>query len=78
MKFLNVKLFAELKNCTRQTIYNAERDGEIDIDRSQGFPVVFLTKKNSNWKAGQNVGRPSKEIADIPGFEAKKSTKPNR
>lgn len=65
MKFLNVKLFAELKECTRQTVYNAESKDEVDIDRSQGFPIVYLTKKNLNWKPGQNIGRPKKEVIKL-------------
>jgi len=50
-----------MKKCTRQTVYNAISKGEIDIDRSQGFPIVYLTEKNLNWKPGQNIGRPHKQ-----------------
>lgn len=62
MKFVNVKQFAQIKNCTRQTVYNAARKGLIAIDRQQGFPIIYLTEKNNNWKPGQNIGRPSKII----------------
>jgi hypothetical protein len=64
MKFLNVKLFAEMKKCSRQTVYNAERVGEIDIDRSTGFPVIYLTEKNLKWKP-EPIGRPKKVIMRI-------------
>jgi len=60
MDFTNVKQFAEIKGCSRQTIYLAEERGEIDIDRTAGFPIVYLTKKNLNWKPGQRIGRPKK------------------
>ena len=49
-KFVNITKFATMKNCSRETIYSAERKGEIDIDRSSGFPVVYLTAKNLGWK----------------------------
>lgn len=61
LKFVNIKRFAKFKGCSRQTIYAAERRGEIDINRDAGFPVVYLTKKNLAWKPGQKVGRPRKK-----------------
>jgi len=39
-----------MKKCSRENIYNAERKGEVDVDRSAGFPVIYLTEKNSQWK----------------------------
>lgn len=65
MKFVNVKQFAALKKCSRETIYNAAKRGKVDIDRSAGFPIIYLTEKNLNWKPGQNTGRPKKGILDI-------------
>ncbi len=65
MKFVNIKQFAVMKKCSRETIYNAAKRGEVDIDRSAGFPVVYLTEKNLNWKSGQNTGRPKKGILNI-------------
>jgi hypothetical protein len=65
MKFFNIKQFAVLKKCSRETIYNAAKRGEVDIDRSAGFPVVYLTEKNLNWMPGQKIGRPKKEILYI-------------
>lgn len=62
-----------MKKCSRQTVYNAARKGEINIDRSQGFPIIFLTEKNLNWKSGQNIGRPKKGIMRIPESHLSKS-----
>ncbi len=61
MKFVNIKQFANMKGCSRETVYAAERRGEVNIDRSAGFPVIYLTEKNLNWKPGQRIGRPKKE-----------------
>jgi hypothetical protein len=65
MKFVNIKQFAAMKKCSRETIYNAAKRGEVDIDRSNGFPVIYLTVKNLNWMPGQNTGRPKKGILNI-------------
>jgi hypothetical protein len=54
-----------MKKCSRETIYNAAKRGEVDIDRSNGFPVIYLTVKNLNWMPGQNTGRPKKGILNI-------------
>lgn len=64
MKFVNIKQFAELKGCSRENIYNAEKKGEVSIDRSAGFPVVFITEKNKNWKP-RRKGRPTKNYSDL-------------
>ena len=64
MKFLNVTLFAAMKKCSRVTIYNAAKSGEVDIDRQAGFAVIYLNEKNLNWKPAQ-VGRPKKGILNI-------------
>lgn len=47
---MNIKQFAKWKGCSRQNIYNAEKRGEVEIDRTKGFPVIFLNKNNTNWK----------------------------
>ena len=60
MKFVSITQFAKLKKCSRETIYKAADRGEVEIDRSSGIPVIFLTEKNSSWKPGE-VGRPRKE-----------------
>jgi len=59
LKFVNIRQFAELKKCSRECIYKADRKGEITIDRSAGFPVIFLTEKNRSWKP-RGKGRPKK------------------
>lgn len=64
MKFLNIKSFADLKKCSRETVYRAEKNQEIDINRTAGFPVIFLTDKNKEWEP-RRIGRPKKEILKI-------------
>lgn len=64
-KFVNVKQYAAMKKCSRENIYNAAERGEVDIDRTAGFPVIYLTEKNLKWKPAQ-VGRPKKGILEIP------------
>jgi hypothetical protein len=64
MKFVNIKQFADMKKTTRENVYSAERKGEVDIDRTAGFPVIFLTNKNINWKP-RGKGRPKKGILKI-------------
>ncbi len=64
-KFVNVKQYATMKKCSRETIYNAAKRGEVDIDRQAGFPVIYLTGKNIKWNPG-NVGRPKKGVLEIP------------
>lgn len=49
-KFVNITQFAKMKKCSRETIYSAGRKGELDIDRTAGFPVIYLTEKNNSWK----------------------------
>lgn len=65
MKFVNIKQFAEMKKCSRENIYNAERKGEISIDRTAGFPVIYLTKENLNWKPKEKGRPPKKEKLDL-------------
>ena len=72
MKFFNYKLFAEMKKCSRQTVYSAENKGEIVIDRSQGFPVVYVTDKNLTWQSGKIIGRHQKEIKSISKYHFSK------
>ena len=60
MKFLNVKQFAEMKNCSRETVYKAAKSEKVNIDRSAGFPVIHLNDKNLSWNP-QQIGRPKKE-----------------
>lgn len=61
MRFVNIKQFAAIKNTTRENVYAAERKGEIDIDRSAGFPIIFLTEKNRKWKP-RKKGRPRNQM----------------
>lgn len=63
IKFVNITQFSRLKKCSREAVYNAEKRGEIEIDRSAGFPVIHLTEKHQNWKPNSQ-GRPKKEIHD--------------
>lgn len=72
MRFINIKKFAELKKCSRETIYNAAKRGEVEIDRSSGTPLIFLTEENMNWKPGQNIGRPRAKYVEITSAEIKK------
>lgn len=65
MKFVNITQYATMKKCSRETIYNAAKRGEIDIDRSAGFPVIYLNEKNTAWQPGKKVGRPKKGILKI-------------
>ena len=61
-KFVNIKQFAKMKGCSRESVYKAERKGELVIDRSAGFPVVYLTEMNLNWKP-RKKGRPRKQVS---------------
>lgn len=61
MKFVNISQFAAIKKTSRETIYKAEKDGKLDIDRSAGFPVIFLTEKNRKWKP-RPKGRPINQM----------------
>ncbi|MBK9097528.1 MAG: hypothetical protein IPM14_05240 [bacterium] len=72
MKFVSITHFAVLKKCSRETVYNAEKRGEVEIDRTAGVPVIHLTEKNMNWKPGQNMGRPKNKSVDIIKSEIKK------
>ena len=65
MKFVSIKRFAEMKECSRETVYNAAKRGKIDIDRTSGIPVIHLTEKNMDWKPGQNMGRPRNKNVDF-------------
>jgi hypothetical protein len=72
MKFVSITNFAEMKKCSRETVYNAEKRGEIDIDRTAGVPVIHLTEKNMSWKPGQNMGRPRNKNVDLIKSEIRK------
>ena len=75
MKFVSIKSFADMKGCSRETVYNASKQGKVDIDRTSGIPVIFLSEKNLSWKPGQNMGRPRKEIINSIVSEIKKDIK---
>ena len=72
MKFVSITNFAGMKKCSRETVYNAEKRGEVDIDRTAGAPVIHLTEKNMSWKPGQNMGRPRNKNVDLIKSEIKK------
>lgn len=76
MRFLNIKQFADLKKCSRENIYNANRKGEVDINRSAGFPVIFLNEKNISWKP-KGKGRPRRESIDSIVSEINKKVRIN-
>lgn len=61
IKFVNITQFAKIKKVSRETLYKAERNGEIEVDRSSGFPVIFLTEKNKKWKP-RPKGRPISQM----------------
>jgi len=61
MKFVNIKQYAELKGCSRPNIYNAEENGEISVERSAGFPVIYLNDKNRKWEP-RKKGRPIQKV----------------
>ena len=65
MKFVSITRFAEMKKCSRETVYNAAKRGEIDVDRTAGVPVIYLTEKNQKWMPGQNIGRPRNKNIDF-------------
>ncbi len=75
MKFVSIKSFAGLKKCSRETVYNAAKRGEIDIDRTSGIPVIYLSKKNLEWNPSQNMGRPRKNSINFIASEIKKEIK---
>ena len=78
MKFVSITSFADMKKCSRQTIYNAAKEGKIDIDRSSGIPVIYLTESNLNWSPGQNMGRPRRESINLIVSEINKEIKGKR
>ena len=49
MDFLSIIKYAELKGVTRMAIDLAIKRGDVDIDKSHGPAVIFLTKKNRDW-----------------------------
>jgi len=75
MKFVSITHFAGIKKCSRETVYNATKRGEIDIDRTAGVPVIYLTRKNMNWIPGQNMGRPRNKKVDLIKSEINKEIK---
>ena len=72
MKFLSITRFAEMKKCSRETVYNAAKRGEIDIDRTAGVPVIYLTEKNLKWMPRQKMGRPRNKNIDFVVIEITK------
>lgn len=64
MRFVNIIQFAKMKKCSRETVYKAERKGEIEIDRTAGFPIIYLSEKNLYWKP-KRQGRPPNKVLDI-------------
>jgi len=75
MNFVSIKRFADLKKCSRETVYNAAKRGKINIDRTSGIPIIYLSKKNLDWKPGQEMGRPREKSIDFITSEIKKNIK---
>lgn len=49
--------FALKKNCTRQTVYNAIKRGELETFRKYGKTLLKDTAKNKNWIPVENKKR---------------------
>jgi predicted DNA-binding protein YlxM (UPF0122 family) len=52
-----IKEFAELKNCSRQTIYNAIKRGELDPASKYNKTLLKDSAKNKNWLPVENKKR---------------------
>jgi predicted DNA-binding protein YlxM (UPF0122 family) len=49
--------FATEKNCSRQTVYNAIKRGELDTASQYGKVLLRDTAKNKNWLPVENKKR---------------------
>jgi len=49
--------FAELKSCSRQTIYNAIKRGELESSRLYGKLLLKKTAKNKDWTPQESKKR---------------------
>jgi predicted DNA-binding protein YlxM (UPF0122 family) len=49
--------FATDKNCTRQTIYNAIKRGELETASQYGKVLLKDTAKNKNWIPAESKKR---------------------
>jgi predicted DNA-binding protein YlxM (UPF0122 family) len=49
--------FATEKNCSRQTVYNAIKRGELDTASKYGKMLLRDTAKNKNWVSAENKKR---------------------
>jgi predicted DNA-binding protein YlxM (UPF0122 family) len=49
--------FASEKNCSRQTVYNAIKRGELDTASQYGKVLLRDTAKNKNWLPVENMKR---------------------
>ena len=47
---LTVMEFAKEKECSRQTIYNAIKRGELDAIKRHSTTLIRETKRNKLWK----------------------------
>ena len=50
MEYLSVTNYAKLKKVHRNAIYLAGSEGRIDIDKTSGVSIIFMTKKNKDWQ----------------------------
>jgi len=55
--YYEISEFAELKNCTRQTIYSAVKRGEVEASRLYGKLLVRKSAKNKKWEPQENKKR---------------------
>ena len=49
--------FAEEKNCSRQTIYNTIKRGELDTMKKYGKILLKGNIKNADWQAAESKKR---------------------
>lgn len=57
LRLKTIPEFAEIKNCSRQTVYNAINRGELDTIVKFGKKLINLTKKNKSWEAKESMKR---------------------
>ena len=68
MEYLSVTKYAKLKKVHRNAIYLAGSEGRIDIDKSSGVALIFMTDKNKDWKPSkiyQKNGRKEKKCKNV-------------
>lgn len=55
--YYEISEFAGLKNCSRQTVYNAIKRGELETSRMYGKLLLKKSVKNQNWQSQESKKR---------------------